>query len=360
MTAGAGVTIEKVVVPASLDAADAGGFSDMAEVRNAVARERNGHDGFAFAAHELLPIWQNVEDIARAAWIARKDGRPIARFVTTLPLEEGSEVAEFAIEILADHHSEDLFATGIELIEEHARGRGRRIMQAESDHRAGEGASVAASTGAGAVPLDDVARGYLSHRYTLEQVHRVSALDLHGDWRAVERAAADAEAAATGYRLVSWTPPTPDHLVAGYCDLMSRMSTDAPAGGLVWDAERWDAARLRRHEKSILDGGRFGSIMAAEHVASGRLVAFTELFVDAARTGITEQAATLVRRDHRGHRLGLWVKAANLLAWRALAPDSPGVSTSNAEENRHMLAINEALGFVPVSYTGGWKKVLRA
>lgn len=52
------------------------------------------------------------------------------------------------------------------------------------------------------------------------------------------------------------------------------------------------------------------------------------------------------------------VKSAALRTWFGTAGSSPRVITYNAEENRHMLAINEALGFTAVAYEGAWKKEL--
>jgi len=52
-----------------------------------------------------------------------------------------------------------------------------------------------------------------------------------------------------------------------------------------------------------------------------------------------------VTRKHRGHRLGLLVKAA-MIDW--LAEAEPGIErivTYNAAANDHMVAINEQLGY---------------
>lgn len=56
--------------------------------------------------------------------------------------------------------------------------------------------------------------------------------------------------------------------------------------------------------------------------------------------------------EHRGHRLGMLVKAANLRTVHEAVPESPRVTTFNAAENEPMLAVNDALGFVTHHVSG--------
>jgi hypothetical protein len=71
------------------------------------------------------------------------------------------------------------------------------------------------------------------------------------------------------------------------------------------------------------------------------------------------QGDTIVLREHRGHRLGMLLKLANLDHLQRLAPGHPSVTTYNAEENRHMLSVNEDVGFVAWGYEGAWQKELK-
>ncbi len=63
-------------------------------------------------------------------------------------------------------------------------------------------------------------------------------------------------------------------------------------------------------------------------------------------------------REHRGRSLGLLVKVAVLDELARSRPSARRVHTWNAEENRHMLAINVALGFAPAGVEAEWQLVL--
>ena len=70
---------------------------------------------------------------------------------------------------------------------------------------------------------------------------------------------------------------------------------------------------------------------------------------------MVHQGDTLVVPEHRGRRLGMLVKAANLRRLVDELPETQRVDTWNAEENRWMLGINVALGFRPSGGSGEWQ-----
>ena len=353
-----GVQILPIVIPTSIDAPDADDFVGMVRVRNQIHREISGHDDHRIAADELLPVYQPNEDEMRMLWAVVVDGVTVGRIGVDLPLEGDSKVAFWLIELVQDVWGRGIGSTAYELVERTAREHRRTTLQSWAEHSNAHGRRLAPPTGFGDIPHDHVARFFLRHGYSLEQIDRNSALDLRGSFERIERLMAEARAASTDYRVVQWFVPTPPEFVEGYAWMKSRMITDAPAAALEFDEETWDAARVARHDAMYTHAGRPLQVTAAQHIATGELCAFNELVIGKDRTEATHQEDTLVLKAHRGNRLGALVKSTALVSWRDFAPESPRVITYNAEENRPMLDINEALGFVPIAYEGAWKKLI--
>lgn len=354
----AGISFRPLPIPASIDDPGAGEFTAMVDVRNRIYREISGHDDHRISAAELLPHYSPDENERRLVWTVHDEDRVIGRVGVDLPLENESKVAFWLIELLPEVWGRGIGRAAYALVEDAARENGRRVLQSWAEHPDAPGPRLRPPTGFGEIPEDHAARFYVRTGHTLEQVERNSAFDLQGTFAEVERLHREAVAAAAGYRVVQWSAPTPEAYVDGYAWMKSRMVTDAPAAGLDFDEETWDAARVARHDSLYTDSGRTIQVTAAQHIATGELCAFNELVVGADRTEASHQEDTLVLKEHRGHRLGTLVKCAGLLSWRQVAPLSPRVITYNAEENRPMLDINEAIGFVPIAYEGAWKKVL--
>ncbi|HTU06644.1 MAG TPA: GNAT family N-acetyltransferase, partial [Trebonia sp.] len=71
----------------------------------------------------------------------------------------------------------------------------------------------------------------------------------------------------------------------------------------------------------------------------------TQVYIDPGVPSWGYQGLTAVTRPHRGHRLGLLVKAA-MLDWLAEAePALERIQTGNAASNAFMIEVNETLGY---------------
>jgi GNAT superfamily N-acetyltransferase len=149
---------------------------------------------------------------------------------------------------------------------------------------------------------------------------------------------------SSDYVIVTWIDRAPDELVEGVAQLVGRMSTDTPRGDLSWESEVWDASRWREKEDDALRAGR-RRLAAGAVDGNGHLVAFTDIGVYVQQPSVAEQWNTIVDPDHRGHRLGLAAKIANLRNLRREFPGALRLQTWNAIENSRMITINELLGF---------------
>ena len=84
--------------------------------------------------------------------------------------------------------------------------------------------------------------------------------------------------------------------------------------------------------------------LVARHRATGELAGHTVVVVDGERPRLGDQHDTAVASAHRGHRLGLLLKTGMNLWLREAQPQLEQIDTWNAESNRHMLAVNDAMG----------------
>ncbi|AXH95350.1 GNAT family N-acetyltransferase [Ornithinimicrobium avium] len=316
-----------------------------------------GDDDLADPAHVVISAFAEQNYRRKMVLLARDGARTLGGLWLGLPLKDNTSLAEASFSLDPDHDPapvvDALWAGAVPVL----RAEGRRTALVWSDHAADADAEhVVPRTGVGSVPRDALATALLDLGFVLEQVERHSVLAVAP---ALERAAAELpaarQAAGTAYRTLGWVGPVPPERRGAMARLMSRMSTDVPAGALELEEEVWDADRVAESDRVCAQAGRARVMTVAEHVASGELAAYTYVDLPGDKPAVGYQEDTLVHADHRGHRLGMLVKAENLRRVAEHAPALERLHTWNADENGHMLAINEALGFRPASHEGAWQ-----
>lgn len=236
--------------------------------------------------------------------------------------------------------------------------RGRSTIVGWTQHLAGrnvEGEPLRPATGVGHLPVDEASRFAGSRGLSLSQVERQSRLPLPVSPGFLDGLRADAEAhALPAYRVVSWLGQTPEEYLDGVAMMNHTLSVDAPIGDLDWEPEAWDAERVRHgDERAHLTGQ---SVYTMAMVAgSPEVAALTQIHVHDVTPERPEQWTTVVAKAHRGHRLGMLIKAVNLQLLAAEFPLASHLDTWNAGENDHMLAINTRIGFRLHSVHGAWQ-----
>ena len=121
-----------------------------------------------------------------------------------------------------------------------------------------------------------------------------------------------------------------------------------------------DAEAIRADEVLLERQGRVrlgtAALTPPDDSGEGELVAYTDLVLTTHESERAYQWGTLVRTDHRGRRLGLAVKVANVRLLQETQPQITTLVTFNADVNAPMVAVNEQLGFRPVQWLGELQK----
>lgn len=264
-------------------------------------------------------------------WLAEDQSRPIGAAALILPLRDNVSLAAPEIYVRADARRRGVGTALLGVVERAASERDRTSLLAY----------VSSSTETPVTPGSGFAE---HHGFTarITEIRRVARPPFP-----LETIAAAVRAAApfaAEYEIVSWRDTAPDTYVKEYARLEGRLSTDAPMGDLEYEGEMWDEARIRTMEDRHKRAGR--NIWTTAAIApNGLMAGFTQVVIAHDSDHDALQDTTIVDPAHRGHRLGIVLKATNL---EQVLADRPGVRqiwTWNAENNTNMIAINETMGY---------------
>jgi len=291
-------------------------------------------------------MFEEVRAAARAPEVAVQlnyvlgtvDDVPVCAADVELPLLDNRATADVGLRTHPEHRRQGYASAVLAYVEELLVRQGRRLVTVLVDHE-----HEAGPTGDGVPGVE-----FLRHRgYSVALSDVLRAVRLPIEEQLLQRLVDDAAPRHRDYTLRQFGDRCPDDLLESYGRLVGTLVTEAPSGALVLEEEVFDADRLRHEEDVMVAAGRTRVVTVALDTA-GEVVAYTDIRVPRHDPGRAYQWGTLVHPDHRGHRLGIAVKAANHLALQRQEPEVTEVVTDNAEVNDHMVAVNELLGFRPI------------
>ena len=262
------------------------------------------------------------------------DGAEVVGFgMVILPVLDNAHLAFVDLGVLPGHRRRGHGTTVLRDLEQRVRDRGRTTVVIEGYTPPG-----------GTAPCEPFAA---ARGYEVANEETIKHLDV-ATYRA-RREALAREVAAHGsdYRIVGWDTVCPDEYAVECSRLLSGFNAQVPLGDLALEDSEWSPARMQAWEQRNLAIGRH-TFTAAAVAPDGTLAGLSGLRVDDDAPTTGSVGITLVDPRHRGHRLGLALKAAVTDLALEHFPDLAVVETTNAASNRHMSAVNERLGYRPL------------
>lgn len=279
-------------------------------------------------------------------WVALDDdGGLVGGCFVYLPQLDNTDKGYVQVDVAPDHQRRGIGGALVEHAVERARHHGRTCVLAEShipgDEREDHGYRRFAEAHGFAAASTEVARR----------------LRLPVDRDRLDNWIAEAEPHHAAYRIETFQGDVPDDLLPSLCDVVNQLAIDAPTGDIAFEAEAiTPEVRRESSERNRRNGLREMTTVAIS--PEGTVAAMTSLGIPDDTPGVLYQWATIVAKEHRGHRLGLALKAYNLRAVQLAEPDRTQVWTTNHEDNDFMVSINEAMGFERVELLVEFQRML--
>lgn len=149
------------------------------------------------------------------------------------------------------------------------------------------------------------------------------------------------------YEVVSWADHCPDEYVVPYCAMVTQMNNDVPSGEIDYEPVVYDEERLRVDEERAAVS--FDQLVAvARRRSDGVFGGYSQVYLPRDHDYVM-QDDTLVMPEHRGRRLGLRLKLANLATLQRDHPGRSAIYSWTDPANVAMCRTNTAFGFVPVA-----------
>ncbi len=269
----------------------------------------------------------------RRAFGAWDDGECLGTVTLGMPRQENTSHAEIDVAVPPEHRRQGvgaaLYDHGLAI----ARQESRTVISAEVNVPPDR--TLETSTGGRFAQR----RGFAS-----EHVEQRLLLDLPVAAQRLDELERSARERSEGYRTVSWAGRTPEEWLEPFALMHTLMERDVPSGTLSRAPITYDASKLRASEQRMIEQG-FGPVTTLVVDPGGAPAAYTAMLVAEPGSADVFQEDTFVLRAHRGHRLGLLAKAANLRALASRQPQTRHVHTWTAEVNDAMRSINQRFGF---------------
>ncbi len=292
------------------------------------AAERPGEPGWLLREQQRISL--RDEDSRAELLVARDGDLVVGAARLELPQKDNEHLCETVLVVHPEHRRRGVARALDDEVVRRVRADGRTTVLTMCDEPPG------------APRTSRLAAAALGYAVVQEEVRRD--IDLPLDPQRVADLQRESAPHAADYELVTWWDRCPEELLEDCAALNHAMSTDVPKDQMDWREEVWDGARVRRNEDQVVGMDRTHVACGAVHRPSGRLVAFTTMGVPRTAPQRAYQWETIVLRAHRGHRLGMLCKLTALQELADKQPEARFISTWNARENAHMIAVNDALG----------------